>query len=361
MRTERVQRARELLAALDLDALVVVGVPQVGEGRGAGWLGYLFGYRLHQRLAYGVLARSGDASLVLPRGLRWSSEESLAVAVVYGGGDRIVELVPSGGRLGVLGLGQMLPVADYLALTRAGFELVDVHEDFEELRTLKSAEERKAIASARHICRLGTDALDRSYGAGTTVRELTGELAAVLLREGATATHLLVSVGSEGHSSPFFAMARTVEHVVSPGDVVTFAVEAAGREGYWAETAVTLTDGDPPEELAVAAAARDRFAALATPGGSIAAAHAAVAELARGEGCELGHSLGHGIGLDLIEEPALNGDGMDRFEEGLVFALHPHLVWPGGSAAYVADTFAVGTEGAVPVGSTSMEAAWTGR
>jgi Xaa-Pro aminopeptidase len=374
----RRRQTLELLERLDGDGLLVAAVPQVGEHLGAGWLGYLFGYRLDQRFAYGVLSRSGEARLILPPGLRWSHDDEPAVPLVELDADRlpqqILEALTFEGRtrarLAVLGLRRMLPANDYAAMRAAGLELIDAEDAFATLRIRKSAAEHQAIASARAIAARGAAVLRESFAATSSVRELTAELTAELVRAGATATHLLVAVGRRGRSSPHFSIAQTVNAALRPTDSVTFAIEVAGPEGYWAELAETLggecLDESSRHALEIATAASERFARLATPGTAIAAAFGAVVELVAAEGLELGHSLGHGIGRDLVEEPGLGSSGESVFQEGMTFALHPHLVG-GEKAAYIADTYVVQSDGAVPsarnadADPATREPSWTAR
>jgi Xaa-Pro aminopeptidase len=351
----------------------------VGEQLGAGWLGYLFGYRLDQRFAYGVLSRSGEARLILPPGLKWSHDDEPAVPVVELDPHRLPQQIlealalEPGARaqLAVLGLRRMLPATDYAAIRAAGLELIDTEEAFAAVRIRKSAAEHHAIGVARAIAARGAAVLRESFAETSSVRELTAELTAELVRAGATATHLLVAVGHGGRSSPHFSIAHTVEADLRPTDSVTFAIEVAGPEGFWAELAETLggesLDETSRRALELAIKASERFARLATPGTPIADAFGAVAELLTGTSLELGHSLGHGIGRDLVEEPALGDSGESVFHEGMAFALHPHLVGGGGEAAYVADTYVVQPGGAVPpamsvdADAATREPLWTGR
>jgi len=179
-------------------------------------------------------------------------------------------------------------------------------------------------------------------------------------------THLLVAIGRDGGSSPHFSIAHTIDAELGPTDSATFAIEVAGPEGYWAELDETLgreTLGEPwRQALELASEASERFAQVARPGTPIADAFGSVVEIVGAEGLRLGHSLGHGIGRDLVEEPRLGNSGASVFQDGMTFALHPHLVGRRGEAAYVADTFVVQPDRAVSLAqSVTKEPSWATR
>jgi len=134
-------------------------------------------------------------------------------------------------------------------------------------------------------------------------------------------------------------------------DVLIVGVEAAGPGGCWAEHARILTFGRLHPEFAracrVANGAAALFAQRARPGATVGELATELDGYVRQEGFAVGHTLGHGIGSDLLEWPPIADSVHARVRVGMAFALHPHVVGTQeAGSAYVADVLVVGRDGA---------------
>jgi hypothetical protein len=107
----------------------------------------------------------------------------------------------------------------------------------------------------------------------------------------------------------------------------------AVADGYVSDMTRTVACGDPPGEMievydvvlaAQMAALEGTRAGMAGPEADALAR--AVIESA-GHGSRFGHSLGHGIGLEVHEAPRLSRKSVDRLATGMVVTVEPAYTW----------------------------------
>jgi Xaa-Pro aminopeptidase/Xaa-Pro dipeptidase len=67
-----------------------------------------------------------------------------------------------------------------------------------------------------------------------------------------------------------------------------------------------------------------------------------------GYGAEFGHGLGHGVGLDVHEEPRISPKGKHVLQENMVFTIEPGIYLPGKFGVRIEDTVVLGSGGALP-------------
>ncbi len=115
----------------------------------------------------------------------------------------------------------------------------------------------------------------------------------------------------------------------SPGPLVGYiAVKVAG---YWADTFITVPQGDGTTPIMQhAEAALDRLIARVQPGARIGALHATAVEALRPFALHpaLGESVGHSIGLSLNENPEIRPDGDSTLVENGVYSLQAGIADP---------------------------------
>ena len=64
---------------------------------------------------------------------------------------------------------------------------------------------------------------------------------------------------------------------------------------------------------------------------------------------EFGHGLGHGVGLEVHEEPRISPKGEHWLQEKMVFTIEPGIYLPGKFGVRIEDTVVMGPSGAVPL------------
>jgi Xaa-Pro aminopeptidase len=260
--------------------------------------------------------------------------------------------------VGVVGLAEMMPVADYLAL--AEFELVDVARELEPARAVKSAAEHTLIEDANRIAEEGYSCLRETVRPGLTIREIGAELYRAVFRLGAVDHVMLTLHGSHGRCGPFLTAPGGSGYVLRPGDVFTFSMELTNPDGYWVELAriFALGDLDPEFEPLVETGveAMHAFEQVARAGETGGDVYRAVDEIVRMGGFHQGHTPGHSIGQDVLEQPRIAPYEAARLAEGMVVAFHPHVLDTQETmSAYQANVYRIGAGGASPLSQVSLE------
>ena len=154
---------QDLLGEHDLDGLLVVGNDYRGH---KGTIRWVTDYNLPHRHGFAFVARGREPELILPQNMAhgvaaqgWETPVRYARRAVQGVVNAINEL-PSRGRIGIVGLGEIMRVADAELLRRAlpSTEFVDVTLAFEVLRA------RSPPRSSRACARRPTSASAASRG-----------------------------------------------------------------------------------------------------------------------------------------------------------------------------------------------------
>lgn len=257
------------------------------------------------------------------------------------------------GRTGVAFEENRLTVAAHREwAAQGGPELEGVSGWVEELRAVKTVGEREAIERA---ARMAVDAFEAALPAVRPgVTEL--ELAALLERE-------LRARGSERF--PFDTIVLFGEHAALPhgepggrslarGEVVLFDFGAV-VDGYVSDVSRTVACGrpDPRLERAYRTVVHARRAARNGLRGGLEArrADALAREVVEenGFGPSFPHSLGHGIGLEVHEDPRLWKENADPVPPGAVVTLEPGIYIQGLGGIRIEDDYVVENERTRPL------------
>ena len=180
---------------------------------------------------------------------------------------------------------------------------------------------------------------------GRTEREVASDIAAAIVEEGhATAEFVIVGSGPNG-SSPHHAVS---DRVIERGDVIVVDIGGPLPSGYCSDSTRTYAAGpaSQPDVPSVYSALLDsQQAAVDTvrPGVTCqdidrAARHVLV-EAGLGE--HFIHRTGHGIGLDVHEEPYIVEGNDLPLEVGMTFSIEPCIVFPGRWGARIEDIVVV--------------------
>jgi Xaa-Pro aminopeptidase len=223
---------------------------------------------------------------------------------------------------------------------RGSPDLVPVEEWIEELRAIKSAPE---IAAIRKACRIADETFDgilEQVRAGVTERELAARLELELAARGADGASFETIVAFGERSA--LPHARPGARELRRGDVVLFDFGAVA-DGYVSDITRTVALGEPAAEMrevyalvleAAAAAAGGIRAGMTGPEADALARD--VIESA-GHGPRFGHSLGHGIGLEVHEAPRLGRKSQDLLEAGMTVTIEPGVYLDGVGGVRIED------------------------
>lgn len=160
-----------------------------------------------------------------------------------------------------------------------------------------------------------------------------------------------VSLVYAGGPAPMFVPRSTA---MAAGEITSLCVEIADDDGLWTETSRLFSVGTPDLEMTRAAEvcrrAIDAGMAALRPGAGVRTVARKMSAVLERTGRPGFGSLGHGIGIDSVP-PNLVVDCDELVVEGSAFALHPTVVLPGGRALLLAESIAVGADGASPLRS----------
>ena len=180
---------------------------------------------------------------------------------------------------------------------------------------------------------------------GRTEREVAFDLEFFMRKEGAErlAFPPIVASGPNGslpHAVP-------TDRVISDGDLVTLDFGAV-VDGYCSDmtrtVAVGKADGRQKEIYSLVLAAQRRGVEATRPGrlGKEVDAEARRVIEEAGYGERFGHGLGHGVGLEIHEEfPRLSKRGEVRLEPGMVTSVEPGVYIPGWGGVRIEDLVVV--------------------
>ena len=356
----RLDRARTAAAAAGTDALLIAPGSD---------LRYLIGQAggSFERLTTLVVPADGTPALVVPKleapGYADVPTDELGVELLtWVDGDDPYELVA--GRLGKPGrvaVSDFTPALHVLALRNA---LGDAEQTLagpvvRELRMRKDAAE---IASLREA----GAAIDRVHARvpewlrpGRTEAEVGADIAAAIVEEGhLQADFVIVGSGPNG-ASPHHDVS---DRVITKGDVVVVDIGGPLPAGYNSDSTRTYAvgaprDADVAETYAVLQRAQAAAVAAVKPGVTAeqvdAAARDVITEAGFGE--YFIHRTGHGIGLDVHEEPYIIAGNTLPLEPGMAFSVEPGIYQPGRWGARIEDIVIVTEDGVESVNNQPHE------
>ncbi|MDQ7807783.1 Xaa-Pro peptidase family protein [Amycolatopsis sp. A133] len=356
----RLDRARAAAAAASTDALLIAPGSD---------LRYLLGQAggSFERLTTLVVPADGTPALVVPKleapGYADVPADELGVELLtWVDGDDPYKLVADRlGKPGRVAVSDFTPALHVLALRAALGEAEQTLAGpvVRELRMRKDAAE---IASLREA----GAAIDRVHARvhewlrpGRTEAEVGADIAAAIVEEGhVRADFVIVGSGPNG-ASPHHDVS---ERVINKGDVVVVDIGGPLPAGYNSDSTRTYAVGEPrdadvAETYAVLQRAQAAAVAAVKPGVTAEAVDAAardvIAEAGFGE--YFIHRTGHGIGLDVHEEPyIIAGNGLP-LEPGMAFSVEPGIYQPGRWGARIEDIVIVTEDGVESVNNQPHE------
>ncbi|WP_018660652.1 M24 family metallopeptidase [Heyndrickxia acidiproducens] len=218
----------------------------------------------------------------------------------------------------------------YESLLKA--ELVPVSSLIENLRLIKSEAEIKILKEAADIADAAFKHILDFLKPGVTELEVSNELEFFMRKCGATASSFDTIVASGIRSALPHGVAS--DKVIEKGDFVTMDYGALYK-GYCSDITRTVAVGEPSEKLKevynVVLESQLLAADKLKPGMTGVEADAISRDYiaSKGYGDAFGHSLGHGIGLEIHEGPNLSMRSKYVLEPGMIVTIEPGIYLPG--------------------------------
>lgn len=249
----------------------------------------------------------------------------------------------------VIGIEGTLPYRFYTMLREASqpLEIREATEIFARLRRIKSEDEIEIMKKAAEITIKGVEAGIRAIRAGVSELSIAFEIEREIRELGGESVPYCLVLSGENSALPHGSTSR---RVIRRGDAVVIDVSAT-YNGYYADITRTVFVGRASEKqkeiYSIVLEAQENAINSVKPGvmaSEIDTAARSVIERA-GYGGYFTHRTGHGIGLEVHEEPYITQTSRVSLEPGMVFTVEPGIYIPGSFGVRIEDDVVVTTGG----------------
>ena len=238
-----------------------------------------------------------------------------------------------------------LPYASFEKLqAEAGDRLVGVEGAIEDLRATKDQGEIERIARAVKIADEVFERIVKEIRPGMSEIEVAARIDYLVRMASGEITPFKTIVASGARASLPHAAPTTRR--IGEGDLVKMDF-GASYEGYCSDLTRTVVVGKPDEKQAqihriVLEAQQKAISGIkagikASEADSLARSH--IEEAGYGE--QFGHSLGHGLGLEVHEQPRLSQKNEQVLKAGMVVTVEPGIYIPGWGGVRIEDVVVV--------------------
>ncbi|MEA3545931.1 MAG: aminopeptidase P family protein [Thermodesulfobacteriota bacterium] len=333
---------QELLIAEKLDTILIFGLPN---------LRYLTGFTGTDGV---FLVRADESVFMTDSRYLVQAQKQVSADRIHCYKNKLQAVVDELSRCGSQRVGfdaDVVSVATLEVLTGITQKMVDwcpLSTQLQSLRGVKSAVEIASLKAAADLNCLAFEAILPQLRAGVTEREISLELEYRLKRYGgeANAFDFIVASGLRGALPHGVASDKKI----LSGELIT--IDFGTRvDGYHSDETVTLAIGAVDRKLRhifdIVLEAHDAALAIIRPGMAICDLDAISRDFiaSQGYGEYFGHGLGHGVGLEVHEYPAVSSRSDQILDEGMVITIEPGIYIPGTGGVRIEDTIVVTANG----------------
>jgi len=232
--------------------------------------------------------------------------------------------------------------------TEAGVHLQPTYDVVEQLRQVKSPDELESIDSAFDITNRAFEYIFGEIHEGMTEKQIGWALERFMREAGADKikeNHVIAS-GPRGA----LPHGRATNRVLQAGDFLTMDIGAVVN-GYYSDMTRTVAIGhadDRQREIYQWVLDAQVLALnLMRPGAKCEVADAQIREFfqERGVADYFVHGLGHALGLEIHENPALRKGHLTDLQPGMVMTVEPGLYFPGWGGVRIEDPVVITEDG----------------
>lgn len=349
MTSERLARVHTVLDELHVDAVLIAS--PANRCYLTGFSGDLGGNTTRDVV---LVHRGGATLLTYPIHTAWASSEVVPGIDVIGKVDWLASAAEVIEREGWTMLAiddTALPHAAAVKLREALPDTVGVVLLGNRLAGLRARKETPELEAMRVASAITDRVLTEAAGwldVGMTERGVARRIKETFYRLGADDLAFDVIVASGPNAAK--PHHRPTDRAMAEGDAVV--VDLGCRlDRYCSDLTRTLSVGPPTERFATlynaTLAARDAAVRLVEPGRPASEVATAAGDVLRGLGLGdlLMHGLGHGVGLQVHEAPAINETSEDVLAVGDVFSVEPGVYDPGWGGVRTEDVVVVTDDG----------------
>jgi Xaa-Pro aminopeptidase len=295
----------------------------------------------------------------------WGAEPANLITVNEPDDGRAVFRKATGslGEVKTLGIGARTWGESVLELQGAlpSARLVNATPIVNELRRVKTSLELDLMKQAALIADAAMTASAEKVEPGVTMADLAEEVEHQLRIRGSRTPSFPTHIFSYGYAESHDSTMETGLEPIVDGEAVMFDFGAVWA-GYCSDFGRTIVSGEPHPEYErvyeVMLAAQEAGRAAAVPGALASevntACRAPIEEAGLGEFFR--HRMGHGIGLDVHEQPFISEEDLTPLEVGMTFTDEPSILWDGHFAVRIEDVVVCEEGGGRKLNELSTEA-----
>ena len=244
--------------------------------------------------------------------------------------------------------GHLVSYDTFQELSQIDTKYVSIGNAIEKIREIKSPEE---IAKIKYAAKIVDDTYNYILNiakVGMTERELKALLESKMLELGADGPSFDTIVASGYRGALPHGVAS--DKVIEKGDMITLDFGAYYR-GYCSDITRTFAIGEPDKKLKeiynIVLQSQIKAIEEIKPGMTTKEVDALSRDYikAHGYGNEFGHSLGHGIGLDIHEGPVLSKNTNDTFQVNNCVTIEPGIYVDGLGGVRIEDDILITENG----------------
>ncbi|EES39989.1 Creatinase [Staphylococcus caprae M23864:W1] len=236
----------------------------------------------------------------------------------------------------------------YVELNKGMITLISISDSIDKIREVKKEEEIKLIQKAAEIVDKTYDYILTVVKVGMSEREIKALLESKMLELGADGPSFdtIVASGYRGALPHGVASDKLIEK----GDMITLDFGAYYR-GYCSDITRTFAVGEPDPKMKeiynIVLSSQIKAINEIRPGMTVQEADALSRDYidAHGFGQEFGHSLGHGIGLDIHEGPLLSKNSTGELQVNNCVTIEPGIYVDGLGGVRIEDDILITENG----------------
>ncbi|ABW02428.1 M24 family metallopeptidase [Caldivirga maquilingensis] len=320
---------------------------------------YLTGARIETFERFGALLiclRNGESTLIIPKLDEGKVKELDLNYLTYTdseGPRALVERVTSNcGNATVVGFESNAPLRHFWLLRSVlgGFKDLPIDDALVSLRIMKDEEEISNIKAAVKAIEKGFEAVENSLRAGLTEVKLAEVIRDVISSAGAEPRDILVQSGPNSAIPHWLPSSRRI----SDNDVVVIDLTATYND-YYGDLTRTFTVGNVNDEFIkiynLVKRAHDEAITAVKDGVTGSYIDSVARRIIRegGYGEYFIHRTGHGIGLEVHEEPYISSDYVKALPRGSVFTIEPGIYLQGRFGVRLESNVVINSNGVVEV------------
>ena len=339
----RQKSARKILSSCELDAFLITNLENIR---------YLCGFTGSD----GALVLTKTASFFLTDSRYWTqSAEEVKEARVVHYRNKVEGIAHLLGEINANQIGFEAPALT-VSFHRALSEKLNTEATLrpleKETRSLRMVKDDQELALMRKAIEIASKAFLNALAftrEGAVEEEIALEMEFFMKRNGSEAIGFDIITASGSRAA--FPHGKASKKQVHRGEFILFDY-GAKVGGYHSDETRTVICGEPTAEqrrvYQTVKEAHDKAIAMIRPGIPIRDVDAAARDhiRERGYGDYFGHGLGHGVGLAVHEEPAINAENQETLQEGMVFTVEPGIYIPNWGGVRIEDMVRVTRDGA---------------